>query len=626
MKINHVSASCLQNGPVNLDLHPVTVIYGKSFGGKTSVLNAVQLGLLGYVPQYGVRGTMGLASGSKLEVLLDVDGRNYRRCWSRDGKGKVSFEGHEGPLVPPILLDVREHTEGTAAERVSRLLSVVAEETLSVTSADIRSAVAGALVGLTADSAIARTLATTKVLDLFDDVDKARENEGVSLLQFIDGLLADFAARKKQHDGEAKSMIEVAKGSVMLEGDDAPRSRETEIQTLTKSKEEKVSALALLEDKYLRATQVLSGRASHNDTLARIAALEKEIESRKNLFPLPPKEKLDSAAAELTRFTSDLSALTMSRATMEAEQREKQALIDKLSSPSSKQCKCWVCGNSEKGWTEQALKSLKRDMNATAKEIEQVNAKIDAAVTERDAAADFVAKLSKDRETYDRNVRGITNLQSELTELRKQAPPTGDVLTPDELTSLRSAIEKAKSEVTAMQGQLELLKKQHADFLFAEGREKQAADARIKAEQYGATASGFALAIDVLKKLQKNLLTECAESVLSVTRKFTDGILRFDLEISNGDFGYRTKSGAWVSHEMFSGTEKMVCYAGICVALAAESKAKIVLMDELGVADKDTKTAILSRMVQLVREGVIDQFIGVDVSESVVDGVTLARI
>jgi hypothetical protein len=98
---------------------------------------------------------------------------------------------------------------------------------------------------------------------------------------------------------------------------------------------------------------------------------------------------------------------------------------------------------------------------------------------------------------------------------------------------------------------------------------------------------------------------------IAPARRFTDGILKGRLEFRDGEIGY-VANGQWVTHDTFSGTEEALAYAGLAVALAQDSPFKLVLVDELGIIDPETRVAILERMGELVADGTINQFIGAD--------------
>lgn len=79
-----------------------------------------------------------------------------------------------------------------------------------------------------------------------------------------------------------------------------------------------------------------------------------------------------------------------------------------------------------------------------------------------------------------------------------------------------------------------------------------------------------------------------------------------------GEFGrYRDKS--WVSLDTFSGSEEQIAFAGLAATVCAKTPLRIIIMDEMGRFTADRKKQVCDVMAQMIKDGIIDQFIGVDV-------------
>jgi hypothetical protein len=118
----------------------------------------------------------------------------------------------------------------------------------------------------------------------------------------------------------------------------------------------------------------------------------------------------------------------------------------------------------------------------------------------------------------------------------------------------------------------------------------------------------------LIRARQQKLVDGAINAILGTARKFTDGIMPGKLDYKDGELGYWA-GATWVGHETFSGTEEALALTAFSVALAAESEVRLVMIDELGIADPATKRLIIERMVKLVDEGVIEQFCGADSNE-----------
>jgi hypothetical protein len=108
-----------------------------------------------------------------------------------------------------------------------------------------------------------------------------------------------------------------------------------------------------------------------------------------------------------------------------------------------------------------------------------------------------------------------------------------------------------------------------------------AAKATERYEQVKATLAVEAKAVELLEALQSAMVKNAFDSILETANQLTTGILRGRLDYHEGEIG-RWEDGVWICHHSFSGTEKALAYAGISVALAAQSPVRLVLLDEMG--------------------------------------------
>ena len=124
------------------------------------------------------------------------------------------------------------------------------------------------------------------------------------------------------------------------------------------------------------------------------------------------------------------------------------------------------------------------------------------------------------------------------------------------------------------------------------------------------------------------MVKEAFGNILADVNRFTEDILLTPLDYHDGDIG-RWSASSWIPHRSFSGTEQLISCAGISVALARQSPIKICLLDELGRLTVANKKALMSRLVELIGQGFIDQAVCVDVDGQAyrgVDGVNVIEI
>jgi hypothetical protein len=180
-------------------------------------------------------------------------------------------------------------------------------------------------------------------------------------------------------------------------------------------------------------------------------------------------------------------------------------------------------------------------------------------------------------------------------------------------------LEKAKDEAWE---KFDLLDKQHTQWTAHQQNKEAVTKAKEKIGQAEAEQVVIKHMKAQLEKHQQSLAEKAFGTLLKIARKFTDGILNSPLEYKDGDFGRRVSEqdrkmgmdapvGRWIAHEVFSGTEKLLVYAGLQISLCQNSPAKILIFDEMQ-RTGNKRQAIVRRLLELVKDGTLSQFLLVD--------------
>lgn len=140
---------------------------------------------------------------------------------------------------------------------------------------------------------------------------------------------------------------------------------------------------------------------------------------------------------------------------------------------------------------------------------------------------------------------------------------------------------------------------------------------------------------EVLAKARKAVASERAGLIdatfgplLERVNVFTQGILETPLEYREGELG-RFVGPSWVPVRCFGGTHQAVTYAGIQAALGSGAPARLVIVDEMGRFDRKNKGLFMRNVQMAIKSGLIDQFLGCDVSAEHyqgIDGLTLLSV
>lgn len=213
-------------------------------------------------------------------------------------------------------------------------------------------------------------------------------------------------------------------------------------------------------------------------------------------------------------------------------------------------------------------------------------------------------------------------VNTKLVDARKVLEESKKQLAALEKKSDAAQAKKLVQAVENAQAKFDELDEQHIQWNAYQQNKEAVAKAKEKITQ----AEAERVVIDHMKSQlethQQALAEKAFAHLLKIARKFTDGILNSPLEYRDGDFGRKVSEldrrsgmdaplGHWIPHETFSGTERLLAYSGLQVALCQNSPAKIVVFDEMQ-RTGDKRQAIARRLLELEQEKILDQFFLVD--------------
>ena len=117
----------------------------------------------------------------------------------------------------------------------------------------------------------------------------------------------------------------------------------------------------------------------------------------------------------------------------------------------------------------------------------------------------------------------------------------------------------------------------------------------------------------VLAAWREEQIADGIKKSLKVANRITEPFgMTIEWNSELGEFGrYRDKS--WVSLDTFSGSEEQIAFAGLAATVCAKTPLRIIIMDEMGRFTADRKKQVCDVMARMIKDGIIDQFIGVDV-------------
>lgn len=598
MHISSITASNLKGRSFSIDLAPATFIHGPNFAGKTAIATALRLGLAGFLPP-----PIGKAAGSiynalagnpdeagHIEIKVDAQGRGYTTRWIRNSRGGTSVQGGVPPIIamPAVLVDPRTFFSMTGPQRVQAIFEACE---VSLTAESVATALKGA--ALSAFPVQRRNQILTE-LGARAKAQLAAKSPQVAMADLIE----ETRARLKETKDKAKTQSAIIQ-AINWEGD-VPEDVSLQIEEAN-ARLAQISATAGALAERVKAVQRRKAEkagAEHN-----IASLESEIAvTRWDAAPVKP----DTSALEGME-----ERIAEARRVIDANKVRRQAIEKQIKALAGGHCP--TCGTTGE-FLESAIAGLKASLDALPKEMPPADlfdlvAQASALRKSREEYQSEFAKYQKDTEFCELAQRQIEAQRAILTASDPEPP------SPDELKSIEEERERLTSTLA--------LYREHAAKWEAY---QQTGAKREEAERYMAALNCEALVLDDAVRVLRAKVAETADAAfartLAVTQKFTDGLLNSPLEyrdelgrrVSPADIarGCTAPVGAWISHESFSGTEEAIAYAAFAVAIAMRAPLKVVILDELGRLDADTKRRTVERMVQLVESRVIDQFVGID--------------
>jgi len=545
---------------------PVSVVVGDNFSGKSAILTAARLALIGYDPALGKTpgATWQLASGSEMSVALWKDkATNCRRTWSLV-KGGVTTKVEQCSTwnIPAALVDVREFLGMPAKKRAEYILGLVP--------------IPAASVGLeTLVMSIAQDHRTSEVLEFLEFWDGERVERQQPVGPWLATLCEAAAVRARDAAASAKEGEAAVRQFVSEPLALGVQDRTQEIARV----QAEISELTIAEGGHRKAQEAVAGA---NRLRLAVESVEHELTAQRATKAALHVTDADTTNAE--KLEAELSeSLRIANEDLARVQSQRKKL--------GRTGKCPTCG------CEAVRLGTSMD-----KEIAKLGASIATMASHhcvaKAAAAQVVALRSIDER--------IKTLEANLAEMR-----TRQAETPAYDEAAHAEVSKSLS---GKRHELGILTGQQAAWERAQGRkavqaraEAQAASAAADAEVWRAVAYG-------LKAHRDHVVEQAFGTFADSIEQFTDGILPFQVAVHDGDLGY-FKDGIWVSHEVFSGSEMAMVYAGLGVALAGNASVKIVMMDEVLISHEN-KRKIADRMLALAKAGVIDAFLIVDVDEA----------
>lgn len=603
-------------------LGKINVVIGRNAKGKTAILQLIRTLLFGYDPILGIRALGKLMSSQAPNATCLFDnGKGITRRWTRTKTGGATEQNPPDSViaVPQVLLDFKTFLEKSGPQQLAYVITQTDLTALGYTPAQMVADVKNVRPEQSSEETEA---ALTAVVAELDKVSAQQASEGFNVNVWLERAVSALKEKLKLDNAEVKRLTAAIQTQVSQQAasDKVARQRpviEREIEALREEMRRLQSENAVRVEQLRTYGEKRKQQEQLKDMLAlpdcsqRIAQLVERMAAL-DVFRARPMQ----APALQDKLRQASNALTAARGVYLRSFQDVERINCEISDNETKEC-CPSCGYAGEEFRAFVKKNLQ------AKLAEATAAKSTAAQNESVAlkAFELIEATHKDAKAFDdatRNAQGDWDeLNEELTRLRHnqtlrdtaqaklEAIQLGEP--PDEAATEAASdrIAKITSAGLALKQELNIAISQQAEKL---ARETTKAE-KIKAE---AKAEVTKLALKALETKQEEIVSESMKSLLRVASRFTDGIIDGALAW-NDELGV-WRGGQWVSHEVFSDMEQALAFVGLSVALAASSPFKVVLLDRLECVDNDNIELFMSRIMEMVQDGTIHQFVAVDVN------------
>lgn len=612
MIITNIKATRFKGICFDRELTPVNVVVGDNAAGKTAVPDALRVGLLGYHLGLGKleRATALLADGQDMEVTLKASNDvEWTQSWKPKPDGGVKYTGKVPFNIPPVLFDIVEFTKMTASERISYLFSMLdgaGTPADSLLETDIRS-VTVAPVG------VCERITTGLIADLKKSAaERDRMKKPVHL--WLDAFIATLNESLKSEKQREKILMTEA---ASLRGmSTAPAS---DVSAKEKEIADDVAALnqqlGALDSKIATAKRINQWIAQAKADIGTVTETADEIEEMKQQLSaeLSSLQEENNQAGEGRLALANIDALI---GALDEKLEEKEIAVTSLSGDLqgfTDNAKCPICECTDPKWIDAVRGKLQALVDKAGAEREELLKKRVSMLAERDTIvqrigamdkldADVVKRVADIKATVAGLERAIT-AKKKLADLEVQLTENGNPLDGERAT-LQNSLKDAQARLDDLREKSKARLAAEANRRILMEKEEAQIESTCRKEVLGEVIAN-------LRMTQAQMVQEAIEPLFKLANAFMRNIVDGQAAYQDESFGL-LRDGKFIHYKVLSGLEKSLLLAGIAVALASKSPIKLVVLDEFLVTVAN-KTKIANRMLELVANKMVDQFIYIDV-------------
>lgn len=604
--ITKVQAEHLKGRSFEHVLHPINIIVGDNDRGKTALVDAVRVGLLGYHPALGKTpgATMKLCKGTAMSTGVQINGDPMIHRQFSIKKGKVSATGPESEF-PDMLFDLKPFWNLSAAARTDYLLGIMPSASVSP----------DAFIGATWPALPGQKELKAKVQTELRAAIKAEK-----LSDWTAEALKHVTERKRDNDASIRATQGFVSTQVQLQATDAEvenvRAELAKAETELIDINSRVRSLEA-EESGNRDTAIMRRKLTEKSATAEV--LESSLSDlRAKLNAIGTVVVPDRAPADERKAKAAVKAHSLKLNVETAEQRI--GAIDMELDSVMQSDNCPHCGTSGDVWKPSIKAKFEADMRSWAEKLEQLQAELAVADIELTAADDELSVVLNTTAEAGRKLREADRLASEIRAAEfnmkdaREAKATLATLAPESPWSRAEEVVSLKARRSEAETNRAALREKQNQMIGVMQDAKRAMQAKERMDALEAEKEVYGELLKAVTAFREQAVESQIKELMLTVNVLAEGLLPSPIEYRDGEFG-RFDGSQWVSLDVFGETYKTLANAGLCLALASTAPVKLVIIDELGRLDVTNKGKLLARVEKLIEEGTIDQFIGIDVAD-----------
>jgi len=622
------------------EIGDMTIVSGKNATGKTSILEALSLGILGYLPSEteaplkqgnALFGTF--ASGNPMEVeLFADDGTSYVRSWEQK-RGSVSYSGHKGSLVSEDGFDLKSFTGLSGPAKIKKLALLYGSD---ATATEVSVQLGDRLLGYKFDGA-EKTESASCVIALRRSLEPRSGNQnGLEWLEQSLDRVSEQRKNQAQVVQRLKKALEVVSNDEdqMVSPDVEVKFKEKQAlcSGLTSTIAARTSEIASLRKNFRDIKERLAKAVDFNplkqidaatvelaDKNAALTKLQEEFAKKHKKTPIQP-ENLKAAVLKL-----GLSGLIEQKARIEFSISKSIGLSWKLGD---------VCGECGQVVTAEHAKKSLLELSAKKEELELIEIRKFEAEAESDRLRTRFDLATSDQENIRSMIVDVKNAESKIKALQSASASMESIsdLTL-KLDQTAASGESMARELDQIKEDLEVKSKELAELDLMVKKLMSSRASEAAREKTVAQLSNESIELDALvafeseaKGLMLDIVNKAVRPIVDICEKIGAGCLPSGIDYVDGEIIFSSGNGR---RRSASDSERLVLDAGLSVALAAKSSPRIAIINRLESFDESRKKLLLSNLLSMIGDGEIDQCFLVEVSNDepkAIDGIDITSI